>query len=465
MHRVVLGTARILFAPALSAAVVAGALAASPAAAEQPRPDLTTCVWVGVGGAPPATNLLVADRDELVFFGNLVLPRGGTVRFRHRFPYARSITWSTYDPATTSPIDTLRDREIAPDAGSENPFVPGASRAVAEREYTMTVTNGRPPSSGRAPNTIYTNGRSFAAVSYRIYLPDRGRDRLGDTGLPDVSYRPARGGRTLTGTRACRALNGGRALNAPVYDGIFNAMRALAPLYRSLLALQPGAPTAPAVPEGRWDAFFNFVRLAEPYLRGTPLASQIRKLPAGRSGPAADWSSDSALAIDYVDRRLGPVADGHNALVVRGTLPRTPATLDGEPTLSADVDLRYWSLCIMPSIPISATHDCVLDEQVPVDAGRRYTIVVSTPADRPANATPECGVAWLSWGTREDGYDRPEAGLLTLRNQDPAPGFHQTIQAVARPGQEAAVMGDYLPTQEYVDPARFAAKGCPAAAE
>ncbi|UUY05945.1 hypothetical protein LRS13_10630 [Svornostia abyssi] len=436
---------------------------ATPAVAADPRPDLTTCFWAGVAGAPPATNRLVSDRNELAFIGLVVLPPGGTVRIQHVFPYARSVSWSTYDPFAFSALDVLRDHAIAPAPGSVNPFVAGAPRQAPQRRYSLTVTAARRPAEGAAPNTLYTNGKTVAALFYRVYVPDRGRDRLGDAGLPELTYRPSRWLPALTGDRACHALNGGRRLTAPLYETLWNStLVALSPAYLSLRALKPESRTFPAVPEGRWDTFFNFTRLAEPFLREAGLTAQARQLPVAREGPAADWSSDSAIAFNYVDRQLGPAQDGRNVLVLRGTMPRTPRTAAGTAVMDGDVDLRYWSLCMMNAFSLGETSACLYDEEVPLDARRRYTVVVSAPHDRPANATDACGVAWLDWGAVGDGFGRTTAGTLTLRNQDPSPGFAQALQHVERPGTEREVLGAFLPEQEYLAPRHFEALGCPA---
>lgn len=443
------------------AVLVALLAAASPAAAVQPRPDLTTCFWGGAAGAPPATNRLVSDLNELAFFGVAVLPRGGSIRFTHTFPYARSVAWSVYDPFTFTPLDTLRDDELVADPGSVNPYVPGAPRQASNRAYTMTVTTARRPATGAAPNTLYTEGKTVVAVFYRLYVPDRGRDRLGDVGLPDLSYRPFRWGPTLTNDRACVALNAGRAATGPLYDLVWNSTTVgLGPSYKALLGLKADTPTFPARTEGRWDVFFGFLQLARPFLREAGLGAQAAALPTQRVGPAVDWDSDSAVAVNYVDRKLGPDAGGHNLLVVRGTMPRTPRTVGGDPVMGGDVDMRYWSLCTMNAAPLGRTGSCLFDEQVPVDGARRYTVVVGAPEDRPPNATADCGVAWLDWSPDGDGYGRETAGTLVLRNQDPAPGFTQAIQDVATAETEREVMGPYLPTQEYVAADAFAARGC-----
>lgn len=101
--------------------------------------------------------------------------------------------------------------------------------------------------------------------------------------------------------------------------------------------------------------------------------------------------------------------------------------------------------------------------QVPLDADRNYTIVVSRKEDRPANATLENGVAWLEWSERGEGlndpHNRSDFGMLMLRIMANDPAWAQSPNKVVKPGTEASVMGPYLPQGEYTDKATFEAKG------
>jgi hypothetical protein len=115
-------------------------------------------------------------------------------------------------------------------------------------------------------------------------------------------------------------------------------------------------------------------------------------------------------------------------------------------------ELRYWSLCTNERHTTRFV-DCTIDEDVPLDASGWYTVVVSAPADRPANATPECGVTWLAWGTS------PET-LVILRHMLPDAGFAHAIQRVERPADLYAVVGDYLPTGQHTTREGFEARGC-----
>jgi hypothetical protein len=80
---------------------------------------------------------------------------------------------------------------------------------------------------------------------------------------------------------------------------------------------------------------------------------------------------------------------------------------------------------------------------------RRYTVVVSDPADRPS-----CATNWLPFGPA------PES-VLIMRNMLPDPGFHGAIQN-ATYGSEASTMGAYYPASTYATRAALEASGCQA---
>lgn len=108
--------------------------------------------------------------------------------------------------------------------------------------------------------------------------------------------------------------------------------------------------------------------------------------------------------------------------------------------------------------------DCLFDEAVlqTLDQGK-YTVVVTRMPDRPANATEQCGVAWLGWGNG-DGIPGGSAdyGAIVNRHTHVSTQFGHSWFAVRHPGQEAAAMGEYLPqVLNLHDEARFEALGCP----
>ena len=207
----------------------------------------------------------------------------------------------------------------------------------------------------------------------------------------------------------------------------------------------PTRPNPAAQDPVRWERFFNYAQAFSYPIGSTPLAPAREVLPRDQLGGFLS-NVDNAYTFALASRGLG------NVLVLEGRAPRTPRTRAGADTMDADVDVRYWSVC-ENEVASQRVIDCAYDEQVPLDKDDRYTIVISTPDDRPANARAECGVTWLRWGVQPDGF-------VILRHMLPSPDFAHAIQRVERNGTERDVIGDYLPVGRHTDTAAFEARGC-----
>lgn len=120
-------------------------------------------------------------------------------------------------------------------------------------------------------------------------------------------------------------------------------------------------------------------------------------------------------------------------VVVRGTLPRTSANAVGA------AQLRYWSLCTNEYRAPYPVSSCVADRDLTVDDSGAYTVVVSTPADRPADADTAHGVTWLDWGsTRTD-------VLLLVREMLPAPDYAEAAARLVPGALAMSSMGRAAP--------------------
>ena len=266
-------------------------------------------------------------------------------------------------------------------------------------------------------------------------------------------------GTESTGQAACTALSTKPgAANIPNVNPLIYPQGKI----RDLMALST-SQQHPAVNPVTWYKYFGPAWLLAPYYAGTSQASQIATLPLTATGLGANPANGYVLT--WLDRSFGPDRNGHNIAVMHGKLPTTPATYAGEPRMQRGTQLRYWSACTGEG-PTSGktTGPCLADEEVPIDAGRDYTIVVSLPGDRPSNATKKCGVAWMNWGTTGDGDTRPRSTMMFLRNlaTTATPAFRNAVQNVADPAKLKSVMGDYLPTVTYTTAAKFQHRGCSA---
>lgn len=412
---------------------------------------LTDCFWAATI-SPGTFNLLLPDSHAVYWLAQFRLPAGARLSLEGAFAHARHVSFNTYD-AQGAPVDRVNDQMLAAEPGATNPYLTGARRDAAARAYRVRlverelVAGKAADESTRPASTLFIpQGAERQQLWYRIYLPDQGRDVRGGVALPTPVLRLA-DGKELRGQALCQAIN--------VREGLVTDTGLSADATRKLLSMKgPGvvSPFHPAQNPPRWSAFFNPELSVTGVLVGTPYEAVRQRMDATRRGGFYSTLDNSYLSA-YVDRRHGPV------LAIEGQAPTTPATSDGQATMAA-AQLRYWSVCKYRSLADTTVDGCLADAQVPLQAQRRFTIVVSTPADRPANARPECGVAWLDWGRAGDGLGNPDGGFVILRQMMPAADFGQSVFSVRKPGEEQEVMGAYFPQAGYFTKAAFEARGC-----
>lgn len=126
------------------------------------------------------------DKRPTYFLGEMALPAGATLTLKGRFPYARFFNFSIYlferHTFVNAPDGSRDGYDIEPDAGSTNPFRPGANREAKERNFTLHVVAADQPANvaDRGRNTVYIgkDGKTVMA-GFRIYVSDRGYDGSG----------------------------------------------------------------------------------------------------------------------------------------------------------------------------------------------------------------------------------------------------------------------------------------------
>jgi hypothetical protein len=378
------------------------------------------------------------------------LPAGATLVVKGEFPHMRHWSFTTYSEDGV-PRDVIDDRDIDPDAGSVNPFRAGVPRDAMPRSYTFAIANGIPPAK-RPPNMLYTMSEPGAAVGMhmRNYVPDRGLDFLGGARVPEVELHTADGA-VLKGEAACDATTAPlRAKQVPltVSRKVWLALNSL--------PWRPADRTpAHDFTTGSMERFYN-----REYLIAKSFfpALALDRFAVDKGG---FWSNLSTrYGYKYISQAYGKV------YVVQGKMPTVPRTWAGDPRpVDQDANMRYWSICTTAAPPTGLTVDCVFDEAVlpTLDEKGNFTVVVTRAPDRPANATEKCGVAWMEWGNG-DGIPggSSDFGLIINRHTQVNGQFKQSWFAVAKPGTEREVMGDYLPSVlNLKEKSRFEALGCP----
>ncbi len=423
-------------------------------------------VWLGPRGRDYGAMLpnpkpyqhanLYPDPNSSYWFAFLEMPGGSVLNLTGEYGHCRYFQFALYreDPEMggyTATGEKIIDHQIQPDEGSTNPFVPGANRHVENRRYTLRIANVDAPSDPelREPNTLYAGVGFKIQVVYRVYLPDVGY--LGDAGvgLPEYSATLADGSSLSAGEVA-------EQYNRPLLQGVAPGMpvkqwRALCSAPDNDPELRPETTPArkPPLLERYFNNAYNLVGVFKSPEQRSQMSAEIE------TGFGGD--PETLFMLAFVSRGFGPV------LVIRGKMPMYPDTFEGESGRGLDTmtgwECRYMSLVMSEAPPSGMGTDGISDMQVPLDADRNYTIVVSREEDRPSNADDEHGVAWMDWGHRGEGIDddlnREDYGFLVFRFMHTDPDWTNDPQRILTPGTEASVMGPYFPQLSYTDKERF----------
>jgi hypothetical protein len=390
---------------------------------------------------PDTVNVAFPDDSAEYFSGTYQAVPGTRIRVDGQFPHVRYTSFNVYDLAQR-PLDALADIELKPDPGSMNPFAAGANRNAPNRHYTAYIEFGPAPAQ-RAPNTVYTgtgqNGLPNYAGTfiYRIYVPDNGRDQFGGVGLPTLTLEGADGGPPPP--TACSTFA------RPGVTGVNQTAASLNGF---------GSSGGPALFDRNppvWHKFTNLFQATADSLTDSnifdPLFGLQRQLQLSSRGGSGGFLSNihNAYLTAGIDKVYGDV------LVTRFRTPTFPNTRPGISPMPGG-QVRYWSLC--ENDPASQRFiQCTNDDRAVIGPEHFATYAVTTPANRPANATARCGVNWLPFG--------PNArGILIYRHMLPDSGFTQSIQR-AQFDHEPATMGDYFPVARYyATKADFERLGC-----
>lgn len=378
----------------------------------------------------------VAFPDESAKYWVALVPMLPQTRLRidGYYPDARYFSFNVYDPLLR-PTDAIADAQLGPaDDTGRNPFVDAA--APWGDAYTAYVDFAAKPDAPAA-NTIYAGEMRLGpqavpqplltALIYRTYVPGAGQDFDGGVGLPLLTLETADGDIELLPTANCvepllptlgdtlpsLGLND-QLENSDVIDDPFLAQPGTVPL---------GNPAAgPNVFYGLPSTVFNLLR----GFLGLPVPAEAESalpLPAGGGFLS---NIHNAYLTHLFSRSYG------NVVLIRG---KAPSYRDGQSALGSE-QLRYWSVC-QNDLPTQRYVACVADHQAHLDEQGYFTIMVSDPADRPANATAANAIDWMPWGPYVD-------ALLIYRHMLPAADFAQAIHNVPQGTAPGDVMGAYL---------------------
>ena len=365
-------------------------------------PPPVPCAWPTKANKD-TLNVAYPDTNATYWAMAYQLRPGETLRLQGTFPNARYASFITYGP-NGSALDVLTDRDLAADNGSTNPFAHGGKVGGS---YTAEVRRDGVDAPGSV--SALGPGQDKAAailtgtIIYRVYLANPASDPTGGAGLPTVTKVGADG-------------------ELGTYDPCPHP--GANPLVKGLVA-KNGPATDKAAPPTP-----IFIR---------PDAGVANLFP----------NPDNTYVATILKHTPGQI------VVVQGKSPTFPDTAHGEPVTSGR-QVRYWSLCTNEYRKPYPVSFCAADQDVKLAADGTYTIVVSTPEDRPANATTADGITWLDWGsTKVD-------NLLFMRQMLAAPTFTEAAHNLAPGTLALKVMGPYTPVGTYCASTTFAAGGAAA---
>ena len=437
---------------AIFASAASLAIAADPVPMSGPKYDQSinkmgvpgerTCFWAkGPYGGDPYLNVAWPDTNTHYWGARFTMPEGSKLRIEGQFAHARYTSYTSYDDRG-QPVESLADYLIEPLPGHTNPALHGADRSATKRSYSIDVLAGGQRDTNRVEG-FYNEGAKSKTLSapknggvqqvivLRVYTSDKGTGIAGGVPLPAPVLSLA-DGKELRGASACAALEASQLLRTqPDAFGMPIAR------YRELLTL-PGKPdTHPATRPSTWYAQFD--------------RKQFEGIFTGEVGNFERKSEGFYPTVDnqyirtFINRKFGPI------YVLRGKLPVTPKTMNGEKVMNVkDADMRYWSLCSQRGAANTTVLKCLNDEEMVVNKSRDYIVAFSRAADRPRTAYPECGINWLPIPDDGDGMFDPDQGNMMIRNMLARPDFAHSIQKIKKTGEERAVMGPYLPQGIYM---------------
>jgi len=423
---------------------------------DQIVPGPRTCFWTrGPVSADPYMNIAYPDAGVFYWSAVFTIPPGANLTLEGEFPHSRYMSLISYNQRGI-PQESLADYLITPDPGHTNPFVIGADRTAVDRSYSITVEKSTAPpmqvegiriprpelenmivAESRVANTLHAPpyGNNQQSLIYRIYAKDKDTDETGNAGLP-IPVLTMADGTVYKGAEACTQLRSSQPLMITP-DAVGITMEKYYEITRI-----PDRPIGhPATNPPSW-----YMQVDRQFLIGM----YTGEMPGeGRKSTGGFYPNvDNNYIRTFINRKFGKV------FVIRGKIPSTPKTWNGDDTMTKG-ELVYWSICSVQGFVITRVNDCLFDEQVPLGPNGEFTIVVSKEEDRPRNARPECGMAWLPIADDGDGVNDPDLSVLQIRNLLADPNFKNAIQYIDEIGTEKEVMGEYFPKSFYTSTGAF----------
>jgi hypothetical protein len=399
--------------------------------------SLPSCAWRLETDGSGVTNVAYPDTDATYWTMPVDTTQVKQVILEGQYPQSRFFSFTTY-VAKGAAAGAILDINIDPDAGSSNPFRRGSSA----QQHNYTVNVGGP---GGQTNPVNFGSTTLAWIIYRIYIADRGLNRMAGVPLPAVTLVDA---------------NGARHAIAPCDTSRDQQITLLIDDLRA---------------EG-FDELADYWQIQFTAGNDGGLAPDPNCQPEDQVVFWIPENTGGYFPNPYNKYIAGPALCFHPGkfVIVRGKAADFPNTYNGspvwEPALPGYIQLRYWSMCNneqQAPFPVVA---CQPDYATNLDRQGYYTYVLGQGDSPPPWLPPYA--TWLPWGSTQ------VSNILIFRNMLPStPQFERSVQAAIRAGCAVnnehlnvapprpkvllggacarLVMGDYYPEAVYCDEAVF----------
>ncbi len=389
--------------------LVSGGTSASPApppTAQSSSSQAAACAWP-IEDSYLTSNSGLPDTAAWYWGQSFSIHQGTQVVVSGVYPDARYASFTVYSsselPFTSNGVvSSLADFQIAPDAGSANPWRRGAAPGGHfTLKLRMQVSPGQVNVLPLAPAGV-TSGVGY--LEYRVYLPETGN--ASHIPLPDITVENPGSTQQL---RACTSHT-----------------TVIPPPVRQTTTTQ--APTASTSPTSRL-APLEFFRAAFQTYFPNP---------------------ETAYVLAYM---ASPTAS--QVVVVTGKAPTFPPGAHPSIWPSASDQVRYWSMCVNigeGTDPVVVNHlpggqtdlGCRADDATKLNSSGAYTYVIGTEVQR-ATIERVPGVTFLPLSLAQPS---PPFYLLVMRYILANPSFTSAPQNVVQTGSAQAAaqtMGEYYP--------------------
>jgi hypothetical protein len=326
--------------------------------------------------------------------GAFVVEPGGKAVFRGQYPHARYFAYHPNDMDLNN-LRTLRDSDLEPDPGSENPFLLPVTDGNANY-YTATLSFEPTPANPQA-NTSYvgmrkdgTSKNQFVVNLLRMYHLDTGNGAgSGDVPLPSLS----------------------------IYDAAGNLEQ----------HFPECDPFAPGRQQLKTERVFPALPIIDHRSRNPPRWTNSSNFDAPSDSMA---NADAQYLATHYSQLYG------NIFVIRARFLTAPDTRNGEPVATPGKQVRLYNLCTYNFWNGSA-NACMLENELLRDEDGFYTLVVSSVQNKPDNLAAT-HASWLDWGPYLDG----QLQYRFVYRENP---YIQAIAAAAEGKPIADKLREYVP--------------------